>query len=133
MLGLEAEEGYNTSNLEDLIIGEIKDIIKHPNADKLNLCKVYDGQYILPVVCGAPNVELGQKIVFAKEGSILFNPRNGKTEKLKPANIRGVESRGMVCSTLELGLGEDHDGILVLDSEAPVGLSLTEYMGDSIL
>ena len=81
MLGLEAEEGYNTSNLEDLIIGEIKDIIKHPNADKLNLCKVYDGQNTLPVVCGAPNVELGQKIVFAPVGSTL--PGNFKIKKAK--------------------------------------------------
>ncbi|MBT3796860.1 MAG: phenylalanine--tRNA ligase subunit beta, partial [Candidatus Marinimicrobia bacterium] len=71
MLGLEAEEVYDTSSLSDIIIGEIKNVIKHPNADKLNLCKVYDGQKILPVVCGAPNVEVGQKIAFAPVGSIL--------------------------------------------------------------
>ena len=119
---------------DKVIVGEIVGIDPHPDADRLRLptVNIGDGTEI-KVVCGAPNLLVGQKIVFAKEGSILFNPRNGKMEKLKPANIRGVESRGMVCSTLELGLGEDHDGILVLDSEAPVGLSLTEYMGDSIL
>ena len=107
MLGLEAEEGYNTSNLEDLIIGEIKDIIKHPNADKLNLCKVYDGQNTLPVVCGAPNIELGQKIAFAPVGSTL--PGNFK---IKKAKIRGEISQGMICSEKEVNIEEySMDGV----------------------
>ena len=116
MLGLEAEEGYNTSNLEDLIIGEIKDIIKHPNADKLNLCKVYDGQNTLPVVCGAPNVELGQKIVFAPVGSTL--PGNFK---IKKAKIRGEISQGMICSEKEVNISDEHDGIMVLNMDASPG------------
>ena len=76
------------------------------------------------MVCGAPNVAAGQKIAFAREGARLFSPHSGKMDTLKRARIRGVESAGMVCSPLELGLGEDHDGILVLDDEAPIGTPL---------
>ena len=71
MLGLEAEQGLDTANLSDIIIGEVKEKIKHPNADKLSLCQVFDGNKILPVVCGAPNVDTGQKIAFAPVGSVL--------------------------------------------------------------
>ena len=125
MLGLEAEEGYNTSNLEDLIIGEIKDIIKHPNADKLNLCKVYDGQNTLPVVCGAPNVELGQKIVFAPVGSTL--PGNFK---IKKAKIRGEISQGMICSEKEVNISDEHDGIMVLNMDASTGYIFIDYLNN---
>ena len=127
MLGLEAEEGYNTSNLEDLIIGEIKDIIKHPNADKLNLCKVYDGQNILPVVCGAPNVELGQKIVFAPVGSTL--PGNFK---IKKAKIRGEISQGMICSEKEVNISDEHDGIMVLNMDASPGDLFIDYLNNHL-
>ena len=85
------------------------------------------------VVCGAPNVAAGQMIAFAKEGALLFNPRSGKPEPLRAATIRGVESRGMVCSALELGLGDDHEGILVLDPDAPLGAPLIDHLGDTVL
>ena len=127
MLGLEAEEGYNTSSLEDLIIGEIKDVIKHPNADKLNLCKVYDGQNILPVVCGAPNVELGQKIVFAPVGSTL--PGNFK---IKKAKIRGEISQGMICSEKEVNISDEHDGIMVLNMDASPGDLFIDYLNNHL-
>ena len=127
MLGLEAEEGYNTSNLEDLIIGEIKDIIKHPNADKLNLCKVYDGQNTLPVVCGASNVELGQKIVFAPVGSTL--PGNFK---IKKAKIRGEISQGMICSEKEVNISDEHDGIMVLNMDASPGDLFIDYLNNHL-
>ena len=127
MLGLEAEEGYNTSNLEDLIIGEIKDIIKHPNADKLNLCKVYDGQNTLPVVCGAPNVELGQKIVLAPVGSTL--PGNFK---IKKAKIRGEISQGMICSEKEVNISDEHDGIMVLNMDASPGDLFIDYLNNHL-
>ena len=127
MLGLEAEEGYNTSNLEDLIIGEIKDIIKHPNADKLNLCKVYDGQNTLPVVCGAPNVGLGQKIVFAPVGSTL--PGNFK---IKKAKIRGEISQGMICSEKEVNISDEHDGIMVLNMDASPGDLFIDYLNNHL-
>ena len=127
MLGLEAEEGYNTSNLEGLIIGEIKDIIKHPNADKLNLCKVYDGQNTLPVVCGALNVELGQKIVFAPVGSTL--PGNFK---IKKAKIRGEISQGMICSEKEVNISDEHDGIMVLNMDASPGDLFIDYLNNHL-
>ena len=127
MLGLEAEEGYNTSNLENLIIGEIKDIIKHPNADKLNLCKVYDGQNTLPVVCGAPNVGLGQKIVFAPVGSTL--PGNFK---IKKAKIRGEISQGMICSEKEVNISDEHDGIMVLNMDASPGDLFIDYLNNHL-
>ena len=85
------------------------------------------------VVCGAPNVAQGQKIAFAQVGARLVDARSGKLSALKAAKIRGVDSRGMVCSERELGLGDDHDGILVLPSNAPVGMALDDYLGDVIL
>ena len=125
MLGLEAEEVYDTSSLRDIIIGEIKNVIKHPNADKLNLCKVYDGQKILPVVCGAPNVEVGQKIAFAPVGSIL--PGNFK---INEAKIRGEISQGMICSEKEVSISDEHDGIMVLDVNASPGETFINYLNN---
>ena len=119
---------------DKIVVGEALRVEAHPNADRLRLVAVdVGGGRTETVVCGAPNVAAGQKIAFAGEGATLFSPRSGKTETLKRARIRGVESRGMVCSALELGLGDDHDGILVLDADAPVGAPLAEYLGDAIL
>lgn len=124
--GLEVESIEEIGkSLEGFIIGEVVSRGKHPNADKLSVCQVKDGKNTYQVICGAPNVEAGQKIVFAPIGVII--PATG--EKLKKAKIRGVESQGMICSEKELGLGEDHTGILVLDSSAPVGKPLSEYLG----
>lgn len=119
---------------EKVVVGHVLDVAPHPNADRLRLPTVDtgDGQPST-VVCGAPNVAAGQKIAFAREGAALFSPRSGKVERLRRARIRGVESRGMVCSSLELGLGEDHDGILVLDDDAPIGTPLADYLGDAVL
>ena len=109
-------------------------MIRIPNADRLSLPTVDTGDGgTATVVCGAPNVAAGQKIAFARAGARLFSPHSGKVETLKRARIRGVESAGMVCSPLELGLGEDHDGILVLDDEAPIGTPLADYLGDAVL
>ena len=119
---------------DKVVVGETLRVEAHPNADRLRLVAVdVGGGRTETVVCGAPNVAAGQKIAFAGEGATLFSPRSGKTETLKRARIRGVESRGMVCSALELGLGDDHEGILVLDEDAPVGAPLAEYLGDAIL
>ncbi|MBC8346741.1 MAG: phenylalanine--tRNA ligase subunit beta [Candidatus Marinimicrobia bacterium] len=126
MLGLEAENGLNTTQLTDIIIGEIKSRIKHPNADKLSLCQVFDGESMLPVVCGAPNVEAGQKIAFAPVGSVL--PGDFKIGKAK---IRGEVSKGMICSESELGISEEHDGIMILKNTAKVGSSFIEYFQDN--
>ena len=119
---------------EKVVVGHVLKVDQHPNADRLSLPTVDTGDGgTATVVCGAPNVAAGQKIAFARAGAKLFSPRSGKLETLKRARIRGVESAGMVCSLLELGLGEDHDGILVLDDEAPVGTPLADYLGDAVL
>ena len=119
---------------ERLVVGHVLSVDPHPNADRLRLPTVDIGNgETATVVCGAPNVAAGQKIAFAKEGAMLINPRSGKPAALKPATIRGVRSSGMVCSVLELGLGDDHEGILVLDDDAPVGVPLIEYLGDAVL
>ena len=119
---------------ESVVVGHVLRVDPHPNADRLSLPTVDTGDgETATVVCGAPNVAAGQKIAFAREGAALFRPRSGKVETLKRARIRGVESAGMVCSSLELGLGEDHDGILVLDDDAPVGTPLAQYLGDAVL
>jgi phenylalanyl-tRNA synthetase beta chain len=123
-LEVEAIEEIGKS-LEGFVVGEVVSKEKHPNADKLSVCKVNDGKEIYQVICGAPNVEAGQKIVFAPLGVII----PGTGEKLKKAKIRGVESFGMICSEMELGLGDDHTGIVVLDNNAPIGMPINEYLG----
>ena len=119
---------------DKVIVGHVLEVNAHPNADRLSLPTVDlgDGE-TATVVCGAPNVAAGQKIAFAKEGARLCSPRSGGVEELKRAKIRGVESAGMVCSTMELGLDENHDGILVLGDDAQVGTPLVDLLGDAIL
>ena len=136
MAGTEVDEVRETGGHWDrdkVLVGQVLKVDPHPNADRLTLPTVdlSNGESIA-VVCGAPNVAAGQKIAFAREGARLFSPRSGKVEPLRSAKIRGVESSGMVCSVLELGLGEEHEGILVLDDDAPVGTPLVDYMGDAI-
>ena len=119
---------------DKVVVGRVLKVDRHPNADRLTLPTIDLGNgRTQTVVCGAPNVAAGQKIAFASEGASLFSPRSGKVEPLKAAKIRGVESSGMVCSALELGLGDDHDGILVLDDDAPLGASLADHLGDAVL
>jgi phenylalanyl-tRNA synthetase beta chain len=119
---------------DSLVVAQIIQLEPHPNADRLRLPTLDLGKgEKAKVVCGAPNLEIGQKIVFAKEGANLFNPRSGKHEILKGANIRGIESKGMVCSALELGIGEDNGGILVLDDSSVTGTPIKELLSDSIL
>ena len=119
---------------DKLVVGRVVRVDRHPNADRLTLPTVDLGNgETMTVVCGAPNVAAGQKIAFAHEGAMLFSPRSGRVEPLKAAKIRGQVSRGMVCSALELGLGEDHDGILVLGDGAQIGAPLVDHLGDSVL
>lgn len=117
-----------------LLVGRVVEIGKHPNADRLTLPEIDLGSgTTATVVCGAPNLVVGQKIAFAKEGALLFNTKSNQLEELKTTKIRGVLSAGMICSELELGLNENHEGILVLDDSAPVGTPLVDYLGDTIL
>lgn len=110
--------------LASLRVGLVLERKKHPDADRLSICQVDAGAGPIEVVCGAPNVAAGQKIAYAPVGTEL--PGGLKLEARK---IRGVVSRGMICSERELGLGEDHDGILVLGGDAPVGASFVKVMG----
>lgn len=123
--GLEVEE-IDDSNvkLDKFVVGFVKDKHKHPNADKLSVCIVNDGIQDLQVVCGAPNVDKGQRIVFAKEGAIV--PVGGyKIEKTK---IRGEISNGMICSEREIGLSDNHDGIMVLDDNIEIGTPVSQAL-----
>ncbi|HLF72258.1 MAG TPA: phenylalanine--tRNA ligase subunit beta, partial [Dehalococcoidia bacterium] len=118
---------------EGVTVGEVLDVVQHPNADRLRLVTVDVGTGVNPtVVCGAPNVAVGQKIAFAQVGAQLRDGHTGQPATLKAATIRGVESAGMVCSERELGLSEAHEGILELDKDAPVGKALAEVLGDTI-
>ena len=119
---------------DKVMVGHVLNVDPHPNADRLTLPTVdLGGGESATVVCGAPNIAAGQKIAFAREGARLFSNRSGKVEPLRAAKIRGVVSTGMVCSERELGLGEDHEGILVLDDDAPTGTPLVDYLGDAVL
>ncbi len=114
-------------------VGRVLGIAPHPNADRLRLATVDTGDDPRTVVCGAPNLAVGQKIAFADVGAHLIDGHTGKPSVLKVSTIRGVVSAGMVCSERELGLSDEHEGILVLPEAAPVGAPLQEYLGDTIL
>jgi len=118
---------------ENVFIGQIKAIDPHPNADRLTLPTIDLGTEQQTVVCGAPNLKLGDKVVFARVGARLVDAHTGQSFTLKLAKIRGVVSEGMVCSERELGISDSHEGIMVLPAEAPVGKPLADYMGDVIL
>ncbi len=125
MIGQEVEKiEIAGGNLNNVVIVKILEKEKHPNADTLSLCKVDNGKEILQIVCGATNHKAGDKAVLAQVGAQLspdFTIKKGK--------IRGEESNGMLCSEVELGIGNDADGIIILPEDAPVGTPLKEYMG----
>ncbi len=123
--GLEVEEVIDEAkNFENIVVGLVKEVNKHPNADRLSVCTVTDGEQDYQVICGAPNVAPGQKTAFAKVGAYL--PSIDIT--LKKVKIRGVESYGMLCAEDELGLSDDHEGIMVLNEDAPTGAPLSEVL-----
>ena len=133
MAGVEVGEVEETGGWSEVYVGRVTSVRQHPNADRLRLCTVTTGSDQMEVVCGAPNVAEGQKICFARVGAHLYNAHSQRHETLVAATIRGVESQGMICSELELGLGDDHTGIIVLPDDAPLGQPLSDYMGDTIL
>jgi len=129
--GLEVEDiiPYETvtGGLEGVVIGEIKECAKHPDADKLSVTKVDVGAgEPLQIVCGAPNVAAGQKVLVALVGTTLY-PIGGEKLTIKKAKIRGVESMGMICAEDELGLGAGHAGILVLEAATAIGTKASDY------
>ena len=111
-------------------VGHVLAVEPHPNADRLRLATVDAGDGPQTVVCGAPNLAVGQKIAFATAGATLVDGHTGESAVLKKNKIRGVESAGMVLSERELGLSENHEGILVLPDDAPIGRPLVEQLGD---
>ncbi|MEP1781577.1 phenylalanine--tRNA ligase subunit beta, partial [Reichenbachiella sp.] len=124
--GLEKFEEIE-GGLEGLVIGEILTCAKHPDADKLSVTTVDIGtDQPAPIVCGAPNVAKGQKVVVATVGTTLF-PEGGESFKIKKAKIRGEVSEGMICAEDEIGLGQSHDGIMVLDTDLPNGTPAKDY------
>ena len=124
--GLEVEK-YHSRDSVPGIIGEVLSKEKHPNADRLAVTSVRIGKDSeLQIVCGAPNVSEGQKVVVVAPGTTI-TPDSGDPIEIKSTKIRGIESNGMICSESELGIGDNHDGILVLEEDAPVGLAADSY------
>jgi phenylalanyl-tRNA synthetase beta chain len=117
---------------EQVVIGQVKEVNPHPNADRLKLATIDLGAEQVTVVCGAPNLKVGDKVPFARVGAELIDGHTGLKSVLKPAKIRGVVSSGMACSEKELGISGDHAGLLVLPADAPLGTPLADYLGDAL-
>jgi phenylalanyl-tRNA synthetase beta chain len=128
---------------EKFVVAEVLEVLPHPNADRLVLCRLNDGMQELVILTSAPNLypykgqgPLAQplKVAYAREGAILYDGHQpGQVlTKLKRAVIRGVESFSMICSEKELGISDEHEGVIILDADAPVGTPLVDYMGDAV-
>jgi len=131
--GLEVESYATVSTvrggLKGIVVGKVEDVWPHPNADKLKLTRVTIGDGAsLQIVCGAPNVAKEQKVVVAPPGTTLY-PRDKEPFNVKKAKIRGEQSEGMICAEDEVGLGADHDGIMVLRQDAEPGTNAADYFG----
>lgn len=126
MLGMEVEEIIDLGQaLDGFVTAEVIECVKHPDADKLSVCKVYDGEKEYGVVCGAPNVAKGQKVAFGKIGATV--PAAGF--KLEKRKLRGVVSEGMICAENELNLGSDTAGIWELPQDTNVGMHIADFAG----
>ncbi len=130
-IGLEVEAVEEVEavkgGLKGVVVGHVVECGKHPEADRLSVTKVDIGTgEPLQIVCGAPNVAAGQKVAVATVGATLYFS-SGEEVKIKKSKLRGVDSLGMICAEDELGLGKDHDGIMVLSPDAPVGTPVSEY------
>lgn len=125
-LGHEVESIDNpAATLKPFVVAEILEATPHPEADRLRVCKVKTAEGELQIVCGAPNARAGLKVALAKIGSII--PTNQM--EIKKSKIRGVESQGMLCSARELGIGHDHEGIMELAQDAPIGAAIIDILG----
>jgi len=147
-MGASERHEFKTSGIswdkEKIVVAEIREVKPHPNADRLVLCDLYDGVEEHVVLTGAPNLyeykgigklEKTIKVAWAKEGAQIYDGhQEGQVlVTLKRAKIRGVESYSMACSEKELGISEEHEGIIFLDDDAPIGAALADYMGDAVL
>ncbi len=128
---------------DKIVTASVSEVMPHPNADRLVLCKLYDGEREHIVLTGAPNLYpykgLGPlpqplKVAYARQGARIYDGHQpGQVlTTLKPAKIRGIESYSMICSEKELGISDDHEGVIILDEDAPVGVPLVDYIGDAV-
>lgn len=128
---------------EKFIVAQVDEVLPHPNADRLVLCRLNDGEEETIVLTGAPNLydykgagplEVPLKVAYAREGAVLYDGHQPGRQltTLKRMKIRGVESFSMICSEKELGISDEHEGVILLDSDAPTGMSLVDYMGDAV-
>ncbi len=125
-VGLEVESIQDRrDSFKNIVVGEVLTCEKHPNADKLSVCTVTNGTDVSTIVCGAPNVAAGQKIIFAQVGAHI--EKLGFT--IDRRKLRGIESAGMICSSSELGLDEDQSGIAVLADDAVPGTAIADHLG----
>jgi phenylalanyl-tRNA synthetase beta chain len=129
---------------DKFVVAQVDEVMPHPNADRLVLCRVSDGSEEFIVLTGAPNLfeykgagPLAQplKVAYAREGAILYDGHQPgrKLMTLKKMKIRGVESSSMICSEKELGISDEHEGVIILDGDAPTGMPLVDYMGDAVI
>jgi len=136
---VKAEDRGPVWDRDKIFIAQVLGVEKHPGADRLRLPTVTWGEgKVKQLVTGAPNINVGdqgQKVVLALSGSVLIDGHSEerKLSELKPTKIRGVPSDAMVCSLLELGISEEHEGIILLAADAPVGMPLADFMGDIVL
>src|SRR5690348_3614650 len=130
MGGLEVEDLRPAAPpFEKIVVGEIKEAVQHPGADRLRVCQVDVGQgALLNIVCGAPNARVGIKVPCALVGAELPPGDDGKPFLIKQSKLRGVESQGMLCSARELKLSEDHAGLLELNADTPIGANVREVL-----
>jgi len=128
---------------DKFVVAEVLEVRQHPNADKLTLCQLNDGTAEIIVLTGALNLypfvgkgrlEKTIKVAYAREGAQLYDGHQPGLvlTKLKKVTIRGVESSSMIASEKELGISEEHEGVIFLDDDAPVGMPLSDYMGDAV-
>src|SRR3954449_12086258 len=131
MAGVEIEGiEQHGANVDKVVVAQIRESVQHPNADRLSVCQVDDGSgKIRQIVCGAKNYKAGDKVPLAQPGAALPNGL-----KIKESKLRGVDSQGMLCSPIELGLGQDSSGLLILSPEATIGAPIAElFPADTIL
>lgn len=124
--GVEEVESVR-GGLKGLVVGHVLTCEAHPNSDHMHICTVDLGTgEPAQIVCGAPNVAAGQKVIVATLGTVLYGPE-GESFTIKRSKLRGVESLGMICAEDEIGIGQSHDGIMILPAETPVGMPAAEY------
>src|SRR5215203_3875960 len=136
MAGLEAEKIETIGDgWANVYVGLVESVERHPDADRLNLVDVIAGEHALRVVTGAPNIAKGQRVALALVGARLIDGHSdsGQLKTLKAGTIRGIRSEGMVCSEKELGISDEHEGIMVLEEDAPLGAPLADYLGDTVI